>query len=97
MPYYVYTLRCKDGTYYTGYTPNLRRRVQAHQNGTAAKYTRGRGPLQLVRVRAYATKSEAMRAESLFKKLKRRDKEARMGIKPVTGGADDVDTTKCAP
>ena len=76
MRHYVYTLECKDGTYYTGYTNNLKKRLQAHQTGKAAKYTRGRGPVRLVRVQEYETKTEAMQAEYQFKKLKRPDKES---------------------
>lgn len=73
--YYVYTLECGDGTYYTGYTDDLCRRIAAHKNGKAAKYTRGRTPLQLVRVRSYQTKTEAMQAEYQFKRLRREQKE----------------------
>lgn len=75
MRHFVYTLKCKDGTYYTGYTNDLARRIEAHQNGKAAKYTRGRGPVKLVRVREYSTKTEAMQAEYAFKQLNRKQKE----------------------
>ncbi|HEX7065176.1 MAG TPA: GIY-YIG nuclease family protein [Bacillales bacterium] len=96
LRYYVYTLRCKDGTYYTGYTNDLPKRIEAHQNGKAAKYTRGRGPVELVRVREYETKTDAMKAEYRFKRLKRCDKEALIREDGVayTGGNDDVDAAK---
>jgi putative endonuclease len=73
--HYIYTLKCRDGTLYTGYTNDLTRRMKAHQCGKAAKYTRGRTPVQLVYARAYDTKSEALKAEHKFKKLTRQKKE----------------------
>ncbi|HET7578947.1 MAG TPA: GIY-YIG nuclease family protein [Bacillales bacterium] len=96
MRHYVYTLKCKDGTYYTGYTNDVERRVAAHQNGKGAKYTRGRGPVKLVRVQAYPTKKEAMQAEYQFKKLTRQQKEVliREDRGEYLGGDPYVDTTK---
>ena len=47
MPWYVYILRCGDGTLYTGVTDDVPRRLAAHRSGKGAKYTRGRGPLEL--------------------------------------------------
>lgn len=92
MRHYVYTLECKDGTYYTGYTNDLARRIEAHQNGKAAKYTRGRGPVKLVRVSEYMSKTEAMQAEYRFKQLRREQKEAL--IREESGGEQDVGTEK---
>ncbi|HET7658594.1 MAG TPA: GIY-YIG nuclease family protein [Bacillales bacterium] len=92
MRHYVYTLECKDGTYYTGYTNDLDRRLEAHQSGKAAKYTRGRGPFKLVRVQEYETKTEAMQQEYRFKQLKRSEKEVL--IRESEGGEGYVDTTK---
>ncbi|MCT2534330.1 GIY-YIG nuclease family protein [Aquibacillus koreensis] len=71
----VYMLRCKDGSIYTGYTNDLDRRLQLHNAGKAAKYTRGRGPLQLVFTRSFSTKQEAMRFEYRMKKRKKIEKE----------------------
>ena len=48
MLWYVYILRCGDGTLYTGITDNVPRRLAVHRSGKGAKYTRGRGPLELV-------------------------------------------------
>lgn len=96
MRHYVYTIECKDGTYYTGYTNDLARRIEAHQNGKAAKYTRGRAPVKLVRVREYPTKTEAMQEEYRFKQLKRGEKELviREEGRDYSGGNVDVDTAE---
>nr|WP_240377903.1 GIY-YIG nuclease family protein [Bacillus piscicola] len=73
--HYVYTLRCADGTYYTGYTTNIEQRINKHERGLGAKYTRGRGPFQLVFTKEFPTKTEAMRAEYRIKKMPRYKKE----------------------
>ncbi|MBM7573133.1 GIY-YIG nuclease family protein [Aquibacillus albus] len=73
--YYVYILKCKDGTFYTGYTNNLNRRMVMHDSGKGAKYTRGRGPFQLVYYQTFPTKEEAMQAEYQIKQLGRKQKE----------------------
>ncbi|MDY0409988.1 GIY-YIG nuclease family protein [Virgibacillus soli] len=70
----VYILRCKDGTLYTGYTNNLEHRLHMHENGKGAKYTRGRGPFQLMYKEAFFTKEEAMRWEYAIKQLSRTKK-----------------------
>ncbi len=74
MPY-VYILKCKDNTYYTGYTVSLERRLEEHQLGLASKYTRGRTPVELVYWESLATKSEAMQRECQIKKLNRIGKQ----------------------
>ena len=74
MPY-VYILKCKDDTYYTGYTVSLERRLEEHQLGLASKYTRGRTPVELVYWESLATKSEAMQREYQIKKLNRTGKQ----------------------
>ncbi|MFP4228603.1 MAG: GIY-YIG nuclease family protein [Salinivenus sp.] len=73
--HYVYIVECSDGTYYTGYTTDVERRVVEHNNGTGAKYTRGRQPVTLVHVEAYDTQSAAMQREHAIKQLRRRAKE----------------------
>ena len=75
MKHVVYVLACKDGTWYTGYTSDLTRRMKLHETGKGAKYTRGRGPFILVHVFEFDTKSEAMKQEYAFKKLSRKQKE----------------------
>ena len=74
--WYVYILECGDGTYYTGMTDDLQRRFAQHQNGTGAKYTRGRGPLNMVYWETVATRSDALRREYAIKHMTRADKIA---------------------
>lgn len=75
----VYILECGDGTYYTGYTTDVERRVAEHEAGDGAKYTRGRGPFDLVHVEAFETRSEALRREASIKTLAREEKERLVG------------------
>jgi putative endonuclease len=71
---YVYILKCKDGTLYTGYTNNLERRIKTHNSGKGAKYTRCRLPVELVYSEAYETKSDAMKREYYIKQMSRENK-----------------------
>jgi len=73
--FWVYIVECKDGTYYTGYTPNLENRIKLHNDGKGAKYTRGRGPVKLVYCKEYRSCKNAMRAELDIKKRTRIEKE----------------------
>ncbi len=73
--HYVYVVECSDGTYYTGYTTDVERRVAEHNDGTAAKYTRGRRPVELIHAETYDTKSDAMQREYAIKQLRRAAKE----------------------
>ncbi|GEN55362.1 GIY-YIG nuclease family protein [Halobacillus faecis] len=73
--HFVYMLKCSDGTLYTGYTNNLEARLEKHQSGKGAKYTRGRGPLVLEAYEVYETKSEALRQEYRLKRMTRKEKE----------------------
>jgi len=78
MPkWYVYLVRCKDGTLYTGIATDVSRRFSEHQqnDGKGAKYLRGRGPLQLVFKKAVGTRSLALRVEGKIKKLPKARKE----------------------
>ena len=72
--HYFYVLSCKDGSLYAGYTNDLQRRVRLHNEGKGAKYTRGRGPVDLIFSKPYPTKSEALKAEYAFKQLERKEK-----------------------
>ena len=72
--YYVYLLRCADGTLYTGFTNDLARRLAAHNAGKGAKYTRGRRPVELVYWESFSNKSSALRREYAIKQLSRRQK-----------------------
>ncbi|ENZ00686.1 hypothetical protein HMPREF1092_02338 [Clostridium thermobutyricum] len=71
---YVYILKCEDETLYTGWTNDLEKRFKAHKEGKGAKYTRGRGPLELVYFEEYEEKSLALKREYEIKKMKRADK-----------------------
>ena len=75
MSWFVYILRCGDGTLYTGVTDDVQRRMAAHRAGKGAKYTRGRGPLELVYTQEQPDKSAALRREFQIKKLTRPQKE----------------------
>lgn len=72
---YTYILHCNDGTYYTGWTADLRKRFATHNKGKASKYTRGRLPVKLVYYEEYKTKVEAMKRECEIKKLTRKEKD----------------------
>ena len=74
--HYTYMLKCKDNTYYIGYTNDLEKRVKAHNEGKGAKYTRGRGPVELVYYEEYDDKQTAMRREWEMKQLPRSRKDA---------------------
>ena len=74
MSWYVYMLRCGDGTLYTGITDDVPKRLAAHRAGKGAKYTRGRGPLELVYTEELADKSTALKREIQIKKLSRPEK-----------------------
>jgi len=70
----VYILECSDGTRYTGWTNNLEKRIEDHNSGKGAKYTRGRLPVTLKYHEVFSTKEEAMKREYAIKKLKREKK-----------------------
>lgn len=72
--HFVYMLRCKDNSLYTGYTNNLENRLKAHRDGKGAKYTRGRGPFQVVYIEKIETKEQALKREYEIKQLKRKEK-----------------------
>lgn len=76
MAAYVYMLRCKDGSLYTGWTDDLQHRLQMHNQGKGAKYTKGRGPLELVYSEEVADRSSALKREYAIKRLSRKDKLA---------------------
>ena len=87
MDWYVYILRCGDGSLYTGITDDIDRRLAAHRAGHGAKYTRGRGPLELVYRERQPDKSAALRRECRIKRLSRAEKLALI----VAGGLSHPD------
>lgn len=72
--WFVYILRCKDDTLYTGITDDVARRTAAHNSGKGAKYTRGRGPVEVVYTEECESYSAALKREAAIKRLKREDK-----------------------
>lgn len=72
--WFVYILRCGDGTLYTGTTDDVARRLAAHRAGKGAKYTRGRAPLELVYTETCGDHSAALRREYAIKQLSREEK-----------------------
>ena len=76
MAAFVYMLSCKDGSLYTGWTNDLEHRLAMHNSGRGAKYTRGRGPLELVYSEELPDKEAALRRECAIKKLRREQKLA---------------------
>ncbi len=78
---YVYMIRCKYGSLYTGWTNNLEKRFRNHCEGKGAKYTRGRGPLELVYYEVFEDKKDAMKREYAIKQLKKSEKEKLINYK----------------
>ena len=76
MSYYVYLLRCGDGTLYTGYTDDPERRLRVHNAGKGAKYTRSRLPVELVYQEQCPDKSAALRREREIKRMRHAEKLA---------------------
>ena len=72
--HYVYILRCADDTLYTGWTTDLKKRIQAHNQKKGAKYTKSRTPVSLFYWEEFETKSEALKREAAIKKLPRSSK-----------------------
>jgi predicted GIY-YIG superfamily endonuclease len=75
MPYYVYIILCKDGTYYTGYAKNVKRRVERHEKGQGARYTRIHKPKKIVYVEEFNSRNEAMKRERKIKSLSHSEKQ----------------------
>ena len=72
--WYVYILECSDGTYYTGISNNLDKRILTHNSGKGAKYTRARLPVKLLWSIESVNRSEASKLEYKIKKMKKSDK-----------------------
>lgn len=71
----TYILKCSDGTLYTGWTNDIKKRLKAHNEGRGAKYTKGRRPVELVYLETFETKQEAMKREAAIKRMKKVDKQ----------------------
>jgi putative endonuclease len=79
--WYIYIVQCSDKSLYVGYTNDVFRRIENHNAGRGAKYTRSRRPVQLIYSENYRTKSEAMRREWEIKQLTRRQKCKLTGLR----------------
>lgn len=83
--WYLYILRCADGSLYTGITTDVEKRLEAHRSGKGAKYTRGRAPLELVYREECENHSAALKRECQVKALPRTEK---MKLLEKTGKTD---------
>ncbi len=83
--WFVYILRCADGSLYTGITKDVKRRCQQHNDGTASQYTRSRRPTKLVWQEAQPSRSSALKREATIKEMTRRDKLALIRLNEKAG------------
>ncbi|TRO50449.1 GIY-YIG nuclease family protein [Candidatus Bathyarchaeota archaeon] len=74
MPFYVYILLCRDGSFYTGYTKNLEERTKLHESGNGARYTRMHKPERVAYVELFNSRVKAMKRERTIKKLSHKQK-----------------------
>ncbi len=72
---YTYILRCSDGTFYTGWTVNLEKRINTHNSGKGAKYTKTRLPVELVYFEEFSDRNAAQKREYEIKQMPRKEKE----------------------
>ena len=77
--YFVYIVRCADGTLYTGYARDPKARVKVHNSGRGARYTSGRRPVRLVYAESYESVGDALRREYALKRWSRTRKELLIG------------------
>jgi len=75
LSYYVYILRCKDGSYYTGHAKDVERRFEMHKKGRGAKYTQMHEPEKLVYIEEFESRGDAMRRERRIKTLSHNKKQ----------------------
>ncbi|NMB47127.1 MAG: GIY-YIG nuclease family protein [Firmicutes bacterium] len=83
--HHVYIIECNDGTLYTGYALDVKQRVEAHNAGHGAKYTRGRRPVRLLYSEVYDDKSAALRREL---EIKAKPREAKLRLIRENGEED---------
>jgi putative endonuclease len=76
VPYYVYVILCEGGSFYTGYTKSVDKRMRLHVNGKGARYTRMHKPKKLVYTEEFRTRAEAMRREKKVKTMGHKEKRA---------------------
>lgn len=73
--FYVYIIRCADGSFYCGYTTDVEKRFEKHKSGKGAKYTRSHLPLEIVYIEEFESKSDALKRECEIKSMTRSQKE----------------------
>lgn len=86
LVYHVYVLECADGTFYTGFTTDVERRVAEHDAGEGAKYTRGRTPVELRHVESFESRGAALSREHEIKSLRPEEKAALVADSTPPGG-----------
>ena len=74
--WFLYMIRCADGSIYTGITTDVERRFKEHSTGRGSRYLKGRGPLRIVYRETVGTRSEALKLEARIKKMKKTEKES---------------------
>jgi putative endonuclease len=82
MSFYVYILKCCDGSFYTGYTKDIDQRTRQHQTGKGARYTKAHPPESLAYVEIFGDRGKAMRREREIKKLSHQQKQALIQSNP---------------
>lgn len=87
---YTYIVECKDGTFYTGWTNDIEKRMEAHNAGRGAKYTKTRRPVTLIYKECFETKEEAMKREYAIKQMTRTQK-----LKLIKEGNTSQQSDKC--
>lgn len=92
--YSVYILECADGSLYTGYAADVRKRFALHRSGKGAKYTRSHKPLRIVYEEALPDKSSAMQREWAIKHLTKQAKEALIQRSGADVGAEEFSDGK---
>ena len=73
--FYVYIIRCADGSFYCGYTNDVEKRFEKHKSGKGAKYTRSHLPLEIVYIEEFESKSDALKRECEIKSMTRSQKK----------------------
>jgi predicted GIY-YIG superfamily endonuclease len=84
-PWFIYILRCADGSLYTGITKDIKRRCQQHNDGTASRYTRSRRPAKLVWQEVQPSRSSALKREAAIKAMTRQEKLALIRLRKKAG------------
>ena len=84
MEWTVYILKCRDGSFYTGITNNLKKRIKMHISGNGSKYLRGRLPIKLIYKESLSNRSQASKREIEIKKLNKKEKQLIINSKNKT-------------